>query len=101
MKIIKNLNELRSDMADKADGLLYSRLKFRLQNGLRNLSELLVTGLSRKAAERYSRLSEQLNTSTEGCSMMESIRNILSILGSQSEERNTSSRRKGNDKQGL
>ena len=36
MKIIKNLNELRSDMADKADGLLYSRLKFRLQNGLLN-----------------------------------------------------------------
>ena len=34
MKIIKNLNELRSDMADKADGLLYSRLKFRLQNVL-------------------------------------------------------------------
>ena len=36
MKIIKNLKELRSDMADKADGLLYSRLKFRLQNGLLN-----------------------------------------------------------------
>ena len=36
MKIIKNLKELRSDRADKADGLLYSRLKFRLQNGLLN-----------------------------------------------------------------
>ena len=35
-KIIKNLKELRSDRADKADGLLYSRLKFRLQNGLLN-----------------------------------------------------------------
>ena len=33
MKIIKNLKELRSDRADKADGLLYSRLKFMLQNG--------------------------------------------------------------------
>ena len=36
MKIIKNLKELRSDRADKADGLLYSRLKFMLQNGLLN-----------------------------------------------------------------
>ena len=36
MKIIKNLKELRSDRADKGDGLLYSRLKFRLQNGLLN-----------------------------------------------------------------
>ena len=35
-KIIKNLKELRSDRADKADGLLYSRLKFMLQNGLLN-----------------------------------------------------------------
>ena len=36
MKIIKNLKELRSDMADKADGLLYSRVKLRLQHGLLN-----------------------------------------------------------------
>ena len=36
MKIIKNLKELRSDMADYGDGTLYSRLKFCLQNGLLN-----------------------------------------------------------------
>lgn len=36
MKIIKNLKELRSDRAGYGDGTLYTRLKYRLQNGYLN-----------------------------------------------------------------
>lgn len=36
MKIIKNLNELRSDRAGYYDGTLYSRLKYCLQHGYLN-----------------------------------------------------------------